>query len=135
MQLEFVPVDKFYFAITLAVRTLEYLEYQGLVDDIRSKLLREYGQPSTVAPGKQNTFNYVFLIRGVDNSPSSQLIVSISDCQDKLRLSSDYGWGLNSEHRPIRTEKFNQRTQFSQSLKTHLQKNLQICMKDLNLKL
>ncbi|CCH67127.1 hypothetical protein RINTHH_9720 [Richelia intracellularis HH01] len=135
MKLEFVPVDKFYFAITLAVRTLEYLEYPGLVDSTRSELFREYGQPSTVAPGKQNTFNYVFSVLGVDNSPSSQLIVSISDWQNKLRLSSDYGWVLNSEYKPIRTEKFNQRTHFSQSLQSYIQKDLQICMKDLNLKL
>lgn len=126
MQLEFIPVEDFYFALTLAVRTLEDLEKPGLVEQVRSRLMVEYGQSSTVAPGKQNTFNYVFQVLGVDNSPAPQLLVSISDWQDKLRLSSDYGWMLDPERKPTRTEKFNQRPQFTQNLRSHLQNWLQI---------
>ncbi|WP_017319293.1 hypothetical protein [Mastigocladopsis repens] len=126
MQLEFIPVEDFYFALTLALRTLEDLEKPGLVEQVRSRLLVEYGQPSTVAPGKQNTFNYVFSVQGVDNSPASGLVVSISDWQNKLRLSSDYGWTLDQERKPIRTEKYNQRSQFTQQLRSHFQHWLQL---------
>lgn len=130
MQLEFIPVEKFYFALTLAVRTLEDVNYPGLVDRVRSQLLTKYGQPSTVAPGKQNTFNYVFCVQGIDNSPANKLIVSVSDWQDQLRLSSDYGWMLDSERKPIRTDKFHQRSQFGQKLRSHLQECLQIPFTD-----
>ncbi len=126
MQLEFIPVEDFYFALTLAIRTLEDLEQPGLVEQVRARLLAEYGQPSTVAPGKQNTFNYVFRVQGIDNSPAPGLIVSISDWQDKLRLSSDYGWMLNQERKPTRTSLYDQRAQFTQQLKAHLQQTLQL---------
>ena len=125
MQLEFVPVEDFYFALTLAVRTLEDVDKPGLVEQVRSRLLVECGQPSTVAPGK-NTFNYVFRVQGVDNSPASELLVSVSDWQDKLRLSSDYGWTLDSERKPIRTILFSQRSQFTKQLRSHLQQWLQL---------
>ncbi len=126
MKLEFVPVEDFYFALTLAVRTLEDVDKPGLVEQVRSRLLVECGQPSSVAPGKQNTFNYVFRVQGVDNSPASELLVSVSDWQDKLRLSSDYGWTLDSERKPIRTILFSQRSQFTQRLRSHLQQWLQL---------
>ncbi|MEC4885244.1 MAG: hypothetical protein SAL70_28575 [Scytonema sp. PMC 1070.18] len=126
MQLEFVPVEEFYFALTLAVRTLEEFESPGMVEQVRSRLLGEYGQPSTVAPGKQNTFNYVFRVQGIDNSPAPGLIISISDWQSKLRLSSDYGWTLDSHRKPIRSEKFSLRSQFSQQLRSHLKQWLNI---------
>ncbi|WP_026733139.1 hypothetical protein [Fischerella sp. PCC 9605] len=126
MQLKFIPVEEFYFALTLAVRTLEELDQPGLIEQVRSRLLAECGQPSTVAPGKQNTFNYVFKVEGIDSSPAPGLIVSISDWQDKLRLSSDYGWMLDRQRKPIRTEKFDQRSLFTQQLRSHLQQWLQI---------
>jgi hypothetical protein len=126
MQLEFVPVEEFYFALTLGVRTLEEFETPCIVELVRSRLLEEYGQPSTVAPGKQNTFNYVFRVQGIDNSPAPGLVISISDWQNKLRLSSDYGWTLDSHRKPMRSEKFSQRSQFSQQLRSHLQHSLNI---------
>lgn len=126
MQLEFIPIEEFYFAITLAVRTLEEFEQPGLIELVRSRLLKECGQPSTVAPGKQNTFNYVFRVQGVDNSPAHELVVSISDWQNKLRLSSNYGWMLDSERKPIRTNKYTERSHFSQQLRSHLQNWLQV---------
>ncbi|TBR57501.1 hypothetical protein BLD44_011510 [Mastigocladus laminosus UU774] len=126
MQLEFIPVEEFYFALTLAVRTLEEIDKPGLVEQVRSRLLAECGQPSTVAPGKQNTFNYVFKVEDTDNTPAPSLIVSISDWQDKLRLSSDYGWVLDQQRKPIRTEKHEQRSHFNQNLRSHLQKWLHI---------
>jgi hypothetical protein len=126
MQLEFVPVEDFYFALTLAVRTLEELEKPGLIEQVRLRLLQECGQPSTVAAGKQNSFNYVFRVNGLDNSPAPQLVISVSDWQDKLRLSSDYGWVLDQQRKPIRTEKFNNREQFTQQLRSHLEEWLQV---------
>ncbi|BAZ68654.1 MAG: hypothetical protein KME28_16895 [Pelatocladus maniniholoensis HA4357-MV3] len=126
MQLEFISVEEFYFALTLAVRTLEEIDKPGLVEQVRSRLLAECGQPSTVAPGKQNTFNYVFKVKDTDNIPAPSLIVSISDWQDKLRLSSDYGWVLDQQRKPIRTDKYDQRSHFNQNLRSHLQKWLHI---------
>jgi hypothetical protein len=126
MQLKFIPVEAFYFALTLAVRPLEELEKPDLVAQVRSRLQVECGQPSTIAAAKQNTFNYVFLVDGYDNSPAPQLVVSVADWQDKLRLSSDYGWMLDEERKPVRTERFSQRSAFAKELRAHLQDWLQI---------
>jgi hypothetical protein len=135
MRLEFVPVEEFYFALTLAVRTLEELAGDALVEQVKERLQDKFGQPSTVAAAKQNTFNYVFLVQDYDDGPApqfpasqfpasqfpaSQLVVSIADWQDKLRLSSDYGWTLDEERKPIRTERYDQRPEFSQALRAHL---------------
>jgi hypothetical protein len=128
MELEFIPVEEFYFALTLAVRTLEEIENPGLVKQVRSRLLVECGQPSTVASSKQNTFNYVFRVQGVDNSPAPGLLVSVSDWQDKLRLSSDYGWILDLERKAIHTDKFKLRSQFTQQLRSYLQEWLKISL-------
>ncbi len=128
MQLEFIPVEEFYFALTLAVRTLEELDNPDLVQQMRSRLQEKCGQPSTVAAAQQNTFNYVFRVHNYDNSPAPQLIVSVLDWQDKLRLSSDYGWMLDQERKPIRTERFNQRSEFSQNLRSYLEDWLQITL-------
>lgn len=130
MQLEFIPVEEFYFALTLAVRTLEELTGPGLTEAVRSRLQAEYGQSSTVAAASQNSFNYVFRVRGYDNSPAQQLIVSVADWQDKLRLSSDYGWTLDQDHKPVRTERFAQRQEFAQQLRSHLQDWLHIPLVD-----
>lgn len=125
MQLEFVPVEEFYFALTLAVRTLE--EIDGLdLETIRTQLKDQFGLPSTVAAAKQNTFNYVFRVHEYDNSPAQQLVISVADWQDKLRLSSDYGWTLDAERKPVRTERFEQRAEFTQLLRTHLHDKLNL---------
>lgn len=121
MRLEFVPVEEFYFALTLAVRTLEELTDAALVEQVGSRLQEKFGQPSTVAAAKQNTFNYVFRVHDYDNSPAPQLVVSIADWQDKLRLSTDYGWTLDQDRKPERTERFDQRPEFSHALRVHLQ--------------
>jgi hypothetical protein len=121
MELEFVPVEEFYFALTLAVRTLEELSGEELVNQVRSRLQEKYGQPSTVAAAKQNTFNYVFRVHNYDDRLTSEIIVSIADWQDKLRLSSDYGWMLDENRKPVRTDWFEQRDAFSQALRSHLQ--------------
>ncbi len=120
MQLEFIPVEEFYFALTLAVRTLTEIDQPGLADQVGDRLKEIYGQPSTVAAASQNTFNYVFRVRDHDNSPAEQLIISVADWQNKLRLSSDYGWTLDSDRKPVRTDRFAQRDTFSQELQTHL---------------
>lgn len=121
MQLQFVPVEEFYFALTLAVRTLEEVTQPGLSEQVRKRLEQECGQPSTVAAASQNTYNYVFRVQGIDNSPASQLILSVADWQGNLRLSSDYGWTLDADRKPIRTEKFEQRGEFVKQVRSHLQ--------------
>ncbi len=126
MQLEFVPVEEFYFALTLAVRTLEELTTPGLAETIGTRLEKELGQPSTVAAASQNTYNYVFRVKDVDNSPAPQLVVSVADWQGNLRLSSDYGWTLDEERKPVRTEKFAARADFAEQVRSHLETWLQI---------
>lgn len=126
MQLEFIPVEEFYFALTLAVRTLEDLKTPDLSEKVRDQLEAKFGQPSTVAAASQNTYNYVFRVKDVDNSPADQLILSIADWQGSLRLSSDYGWTLNAERKPVRTEKFEQRSEFAQLVKSHLREWLEL---------
>jgi outer membrane protein assembly factor BamE (lipoprotein component of BamABCDE complex) len=125
MQLEFVPVEEFYFALTLAVRTLEEIENTDL-DAVRTQLKSQFGLPSTVAAAKQNTFNYVFRVQNYDNSPAPQLVISIADWQDKLRLGSDYGWTLDAERKPVRTDRFEQRAEFTQLLRQHLHDKLDL---------
>ncbi|MFE1744525.1 hypothetical protein [Coleofasciculus sp. H7-2] len=126
MQLEFIPVEEFYFALTLAVKTLEEVEQPGLIEQVLERLDLKYGQPSTIAAASQNTFNYVFRVLEIDNSPASQLIVSVADWQGKLRLSSDYGWTLDQDRKPVRTERFNQRPEFAKQLRCYLQDWLQV---------
>jgi hypothetical protein len=128
MQLEFVSVEQFYFALTLAVRTLEDLEEPGLAEKMGIRLAQEFDQASTVAAAAQNTYNYVFRVKNIDNSPNPQLVVSVSDWQGNLRLSSDFGWTLDSDRKPIRTDKFDQRSEFTQQVKTHLQNWLQVSL-------
>ncbi|AHB88783.1 hypothetical protein NK55_07455 [Thermosynechococcus sp. NK55a] len=126
MELEFIPVEEFYFALTLAMRTLEDLGDAAFVERVRSRLQERFGQASTVAAAKQNTFNYVFRVKGVDNSPAPQLILSIADWQGKIRLSSDYGWTLDAQRKTIRTEKFGDRPQFCQQVKAYLAQWLEL---------
>lgn len=126
MQLEFVPVEDFYFALTLCCRTLEDIGNSDSVTILKQELASKFGQASTVAAAKQNTFNYTFRVKGVDNTPSSQLVVAIADWQDKIRITSDYGWHLNEERKPTRTEKFEQRSQFATELKSYLSQELQL---------
>lgn len=130
MQLEFVPVEEFYFALTLAVRTLEDIDEPGLAEQVRSRLEQECGQSSTVAAARQNTYNYVFRVKNYDPSPAPDLIVSISDWQGKVRLSSDYGWILDAERKPVRTAQFNRRDEFSRQLRSYLQQWLQLPFPD-----
>lgn len=126
MQLKFVPVEEFYFALTLAVRTLEEITLPGLSEQVRARLEQEYGQPSTVASASQNTYNYVFRVFDIDNSPTPQLILSIADWQGNLRLSSDYGWTLDEQRKPVRTDRFNDRTSFAHQVRMHLRNWLDI---------
>ncbi|BCX11655.1 MAG: hypothetical protein KatS3mg067_0593 [Thermosynechococcus sp.] len=126
MELEFIPVEEFYFALTLAMRTLEDLGDAAFVERVRSRLQERFGQASTVAAAKQNTFNYLFRVKGVDNSPAPQLILSIADWQGKIRLSSDYGWTLDAQRKTIRTAKFGDRPQFCQQVKAYLAQWLEL---------
>lgn len=128
MRLEFVPVEEFYFAITLCMRTLTEIENPELVVQIQEKLAATYGQSSTVAAAQQNSFNYVFRVYEIDCAPVEELIVSIADWGEALRLSSDYGWMLDENRKPKRTEKFALRDEFLQQLKAHLQESLQLVL-------
>jgi hypothetical protein len=126
MELKFIPVEEFYFALTLAVRTLDEIERPGLAEQVRVCLERSCGEPSTVAAASQNSYNYVFSVKGVDNSPASQLLLSISDWQGNLKISSDYGWMLDSDRKPIRTEKFQDREKFALQVRSYLQEWLKL---------
>ena len=127
MQLEFVPIEDFYFALTLAVRPLEDIGDGDLVAKVRSRLELLCGQPSTIAAATQNNFNYVFIVSNDSNSPApTSLVVSVADWQNKLRLSSDYGWALDKERKPVRTELFNQRADFTHQLRVHLESWLEV---------
>jgi hypothetical protein len=126
MELEFVPVEDFYFALTLAVKTLIDIETEGLSRQVKERLEEICGQASTVAAASQNTFNYVFTVNGIDPSPADRLVVSVADWQGKLRLSSDYGWMLDADRKPIRTEKYSQREDFTNQLRSHLSDWLQL---------
>ncbi len=126
MRLEFVPVEEFYFALTLAVRTLTDLDQPGLASRVGERLAGLLGEPSTVASARQNTYNYVFRVRDYDHAPAPQLVVSLADWQGKLRLSSDYGWMLDGERKPVRTSQFELRPQFCSHLQAHLTDWLQI---------
>jgi hypothetical protein len=119
MRLEFVPVEEFYFALTLAVKTLEEVGNADRVEQVRSRLEEKFGQPSTVAAAKQNNFNYVFRVQDYDNSPSPQLVLSIADWQGRIRLSSDYGWMLDSERKPVKSDRYEQRQQFVADVRDH----------------
>jgi hypothetical protein len=124
MQLEFVPVEDFYFALTLAVRTLEEVDRPNLAIEMGAKLAATFGQSSTVAAASQNNYNYVFKVRGIAEAP--ELVVSVADWQDKLRLSSDYGWMLDADRKPVKTPENPQRPEFNNLLKAHLQELLSI---------
>jgi hypothetical protein len=124
MQLEFVPVEDFYFALTLAIRTLEEVDRPDLVTAIGAKLAEKFGQSSTVAAASQNNYNYVFKVHGVAEAPN--LVVSVADWQDKLRLSSDYGWELDADRKPVKNPQNPQRPEFTSRLKAHLQELLEI---------
>jgi hypothetical protein len=126
MDFRFVPVEEFYFALTLAVRTLEEFSEPGLAERIGARLEQELGQPSTVAAATQNTYNYVFQVKDVDNSPNPSLIVSLSDWQGNFRISSDYGWTLDEERKPVRTEKFSHRGEFAHQVRAYLRDWLKI---------
>ncbi len=128
MQLDFVPIEQFYFALTLAVRPLEDIGDVNLVEKVRSRLEFLCGEPSTIAAAKQNNFNYVFIVSDGDNSPAPNLVVSVADWQNKLRISSDYGWTLDSDRKPIRTERFNQRSDFAHQLRSYLESWLAVSL-------
>jgi hypothetical protein len=119
MELEFVPVEDFYFALTLAVRTLEEVDRPQLVTAVGAKLAEKFGQPSTVAAASQNNYNYVFKVHGVSETP--ELVVSIADWQNRLRLGSDYGWALDAERKPVKTAQHSSRDAFNQRLQSHLE--------------
>jgi hypothetical protein len=126
MRLEFVPVEEFFFALTLSVRLLEELDDPVLLEQMRSHLQEKYGPSSTVAAAQDNTFNYVFRLFGYEQSADPFVLISISDWNSKLRLSSDFGWTLNADRKPVRTVQFNQRPEFAQQLKVFLQDQLQV---------
>jgi hypothetical protein len=120
MQLEFVPVEDFYFELTLAVKTLEEIATPGLAEKTGQLLKDRFGPSSTVAAASQNSYNYVFRVTDMDNAPFKRLTVSIADWQGSLRLGTDYGWTLNEEHKTVRSDKFADRTAFAEQLKPHL---------------
>jgi hypothetical protein len=63
-------------------------------------------------------------VLGIAEAP--ELVVSVADWQDKLRLSSDYGWALDADRKPVKTPENPQRPEFNNLLKAHLQELLSI---------
>jgi hypothetical protein len=120
MNLEFVPVEDFYFALTLAVKPSIDIDTEGLAATVKEKLVQLCGQASTVAAASQNTFNYVFKVKDVDCSPAPELVVSVADWQGKLRLSTDYGWTLDGDRKPVRTAKYPHREEFTANFRAYL---------------
>lgn len=63
MQLEFIPVEEFYFALTLAVRTLEELDNPDLVQQMRSRLKKNAVNPQqSLLPSKIHLTTYFVFI-------------------------------------------------------------------------
>lgn len=120
MKFEFIPVEEFYFAITLSLRVLDDIASAPLMHQVRDRLQAQYGDPSTVAAASQNSFNYVFRVPDYDNAPSPHLIVSVADWHEDLRISSDYGWTLDEHRKPVRTDKFAHRDDFKQEVRQAL---------------
>jgi len=78
MQLEFIPVEEFYFALTLAVRTLE-LDNPDLVQQMRSRL--KNASTLSLLPSKIHLTTYFVFITTTIVLP---LMLSRLDWQDKL---------------------------------------------------
>lgn len=110
MQLQFVPVDEFYFALTLDTRLLHSWTDSTLVARLREKLRGRFGQPSTVAAAEQNTFNYVF--RVLAEAPSGT-ILEVFDWGEQLRLGSNYGLERSSSGKVNRLVTFEERPDFA----------------------
>ena len=127
MQLQFVPIEAFYFALTLDTRVLREWSGSSLVDEARIKLRARYGEPSTVAAARQNTFNYVFQ---VENSVSTGSVIEIFDWADQLRLSSNLGLERTASGKVNRLESFDQRPRFAAELSAHFSELLGMTLVD-----
>lgn len=118
MQLQFVPVEEFYFALTLDTRLLlEWTDAQ-LVGQVQPALKAQYGQSSTVAAAKQNSFNYVFRIVAEDIPPDT--ILEVFDWAEQLRLSSNYGLVRAQDGKVTRLTSYEQRPQLARQVSAHL---------------
>jgi len=110
MQLEFVSVEEFYFALTLDTRLLHAWSDAALATAARERLAARFGQSSTVAAAEQNTFNYVFRVRG--DVPEGTL-VEVFDWGSELRLASNYGLVRTAAGKVNRLESFAERPAFA----------------------
>jgi hypothetical protein len=123
MQLQFVPVEEFYFALTLDTRVLHTLSDPGLVARLRRCLGERFGQASTVAAAEQNTFNYVFQV--AEGAPPGT-VVEVFDWGDQVRLSSNYGLERTPSGKVERLASFEERPEFARLLLAHLARELAI---------
>ncbi|AGY60264.1 hypothetical protein [Gloeobacter kilaueensis] len=113
MQLEFVSVEDFYFALTLETRLLHEWNDAALVDQARLKLMAHYGEPSTIAAARQNTFNYVFRVSGGEGTGA---MVELLDWGEQLRLNSSYGLVRAPDGKVNRLESFEKRPAFAREV-------------------
>lgn len=110
MQLQFVSVEEFYFALTLDTRLLQSWNDGELMRQLAEQLKNRYGQASTVAAAPQNTFNYVF--RVVEGAPAGT-VVEIFNWGEQLRLSSNFGLERTASGKAEKLDSYNQRSQFA----------------------
>ncbi|MBW4696277.1 MAG: hypothetical protein KME03_00005 [Aphanocapsa lilacina HA4352-LM1] len=123
MQLDFVSVEEFYFALTLDTRLLYEWHDTTLVEQVGLKLKACYEEPSTVAAARQNTFNYVF--RVVGDLPANTLI-EVLDWGEHLRLNSNYGLERTPGGKVNRLPAYEDRPQFAAAVASTLAQLLKI---------
>ncbi|BAC88814.1 hypothetical protein [Gloeobacter violaceus] len=123
MQLDFVSVEEFYFALTLDTRLLYEWHDPALVEQVRLRLKAGYGEPSTVAAARQNTFNYVFRVIG--NLPANTLI-EVLDWGEQLRLNSNYGLERTPGGKVNRLPAYEERPQFAAAIAATLAQLLHV---------
>jgi len=113
MQLEFIPVEAFLLCPYPGGSPFRDLENPDLVEQVRSRLEQECGQPSTIAAANKIHLTMYFAFMDTTTALHPSSLVSVADWQDNLRLSSDYGSWIR--RKPVRTERFSQRSEFAQN--------------------
>lgn len=125
MQLQFVSVEEFFFALTLDTRLLQSWNDAVLVKQLADQLKNRYGQASTVAAAPQNTFNYVF--RVVEGAPPGT-VVEVFNWGDQLRLSSNFGLERTASGKVEKRDNFDQRDQFSAQICAYFAEQLTVVL-------
>jgi hypothetical protein len=125
MQLQFVPVEEFYFALTLDTRLLQSWNDGVLVKQLAEQLKNRYGQASTVAAAPQNTYNYVF--RVVEGAPVGT-VVEVFNWGEQLRLSSNFGLERTASGKVEKRDSYDQRDQFAAQVCAYFAEQLAVVL-------